>query len=58
MVIAPCADGSASAQTLFMEKPGISDDTAAGFTLLEAKSLPGSAVWLRYKVERQGIPQG
>ena len=58
VVIAPCADGSASAQTLFMEKPGISDDTAAGFTLLEAKSLPGSAVWLRYKVERQGIPQG
>ena len=52
VVIAPCADGSAKTQTLFMEKPGLSDDTAVGFSLLEAKALPDSAVWLRYKAEQ------
>lgn len=51
VVIAPAADGSVKTQTLFMEKPGLSDDTAVGFSLLEARAMRGDAVWLRYKVE-------
>lgn len=52
VVIAPAADGSVKTQTLFMEKEGLSDDTAVGFEVKEAQVLSGSAVWLRYTVEK------
>lgn len=51
VVIAPAADGSVRTQTLFMEKEGLSDDTAVGFSLEEAKALSGGAIWLRYRVQ-------
>ena len=50
IVIAPAADGSTETQSLFMAKDGLSSDTPVSFTLLEAKPMGGSSVWLRYKV--------
>jgi len=50
VVIAPTANGSTKTQILFMARDGLSDDTPIGFSLLEAKALDGSSVWLRYKV--------
>ncbi len=52
VVIAPCADGSTETQTLFQVKDGLSTDTPVGFTLKSAKTLSGSAVWLRYTVNK------
>lgn len=50
IVMAPAADGSREAQTLFMTKEGLTGDMAKGFKLLEAKVLDSGSVWLRYKV--------
>lgn len=52
VVIAPCADGSTATQTLFQMKDGLSTDDPVGFTLKSADVLDGSAVWLRYTVNR------
>ncbi|WP_195984554.1 RibD family protein [Clostridium sp. D33t1_170424_F3] len=52
VVMAPCADGSTTTQTLFQTKEGLSTDDPVGFTLKSADVLDGSAVWLRYTVNR------
>ncbi|MGI6230554.1 MAG: RibD family protein [Tractidigestivibacter sp.] len=50
VVISPAADGSTKTQTLFMEKPGLSDDTPVAFDLLDVQRCEGDCVWLRYGV--------
>ena len=50
VVIAAAADGSPTTQTLFMAREGLSNDTPVSFELLEAKTMGGGSVWLRYKV--------
>lgn len=50
LVIAPIADGSLEAQSLFMAKEPLSEVQPVAFTLIEAKPLKESTVWLRYKV--------
>lgn len=52
VVIAPCADGSTTTQTLFQVKEALSTDDPVGFTLKSADVLDGGAVWLRYLVNR------
>ena len=52
LVIAPCADGSTKTQTLFQVRDGLSTDAPVGFTLKSAEALAGSAVWLRYTVNK------
>ena len=51
IVIAAAADGSATTQTLFMVRDGLSNDKPVGFKLLEAKAMDGDSVWLRYLVK-------
>lgn len=51
VVLAPCADGSATTQTLFQAKDGLSTEEPVGFTLKSADVLEGDAVWLRYLVK-------
>ena len=51
VVIAATADGSASTQTLFMTREGLSDDTPVSFKLQETKVMAGDSVWLRYLVQ-------
>lgn len=50
VVIAAAADGSPTTQTLFMAREGLSNDTPVSFELVEAKTMAGSSVWLRYRV--------
>lgn len=50
VVIAAAADGSPTTQTLFMAREGLSNDTPVSFELLEAKTMDGGSVWLRYRV--------
>lgn len=49
IVMAPIADGSDS-QSLFIAKENFSEVKPVAFTLIEAKPLKESTVWLRYKV--------
>lgn len=51
VVIAAVADGSATTQTLFMTRDGLSDDTPVGFKLQEVKVMDGDSIWLRYLVK-------
>lgn len=55
LVVAPAADGSSSTQTLFMTKKGLSDERPVGFQLQDAKAMEGGSVWLRYKVNTEGV---
>src|SRR5690625_544033 len=50
IVMAPIADGSAEAQSLFTASETFSEVKPVAFTLIEAKPLKESTVWLRYKV--------
>lgn len=55
LVVAPAADGSSRTQTLFMTKKGLSDERPVGFQLQDAKAMEGGSVWLRYKVNTEGV---
>ena len=50
IVMAPIADGSPEAQSLFIAKEPFSEVKPVAFTLVEAKPLKESTVWLRYLV--------
>lgn len=50
VVIAAAADGSATTQTLFMVREGLSDETPIRFDLQSAEVRNGGSVWLRYKI--------
>lgn len=51
VVVAAAADGSAAAQTLFMARDGLSNDTPVRFKLQEARVMDGDSIWLRYLVK-------
>lgn len=51
VVIAPAADGSADTQTLFMARPGFSDDQPVVFSVKDCKVMADGKVWLRYDVQ-------
>ena len=51
VVIAPAADGSADTQTLFMARPGFSDDQPVVFSVKDCKVMADGKVWLRYDVK-------
>lgn len=49
LVIAPVADGSADAASIFERAEFLSDGGPAAFSLKEAKPRDGDAIWLRYQ---------
>lgn len=51
IVIAPFADGSVSAASLFETKDGLSEDNPVSFDLENVESREDGTVWLRYKVK-------
>lgn len=51
IIMAPIADGSPDAQTLFMARAPLSEVRPVSFTLIDAKPLEDSTVWLRYSVD-------
>lgn len=53
MVIAPAADGSADAPSLFDTKEGLSNDTPVSFTLKNVETKEDSTVWLTYMVNNR-----
>lgn len=52
IVMAPIADGSPDSPRLFMTKEPLSKVQPRSFSLIEAKPLEDSTVWLRYRVNR------
>lgn len=49
IVVAPAADGSTKTQSLFMAREPFTQDLPVVFSLLEARPLHDSIVWLRYQ---------
>lgn len=52
-VIAPVADGAATAPSLFETKEGVSDDLPVSFTLKNVETNEEGAVWLTYMVNNR-----
>lgn len=50
IIIAPTADGSPNATSLFEAKEGLSEDAPIGFTLKNVEAKNDGSVWLRYLV--------
>lgn len=51
VVLAPAADGSTETQSLFMARPGFSDDRPVVFSVKHCKVMDDGKVWLRYDVK-------
>lgn len=51
LVMTPSADGNLKTQTLFDMKPGLTDDSPVGFSLIDVKPF-GDTVWLRYQLKK------
>ncbi|KQB79562.1 dihydrofolate reductase family protein [Clostridium butyricum] len=51
VVIAPTADGSTTAPTLFQTKEGLTEDVPVGFKLKEVNSYDDGTIWIRYYVK-------
>lgn len=49
LVIVPLTDGGVNVATVFDQSPFVSSGAPIAFKLLEAKTLPGDCVWLRYQ---------
>ena len=50
IVIAPAADGSATAPTLFETKAGLTQNNPIGFKLKNVEVLTHGGIWLRYEI--------
>ena len=50
LVIAPVADGSTTAASIFAQAPFLPPHGPVPFALKEAKPLEGGALWLRYGI--------
>jgi riboflavin biosynthesis pyrimidine reductase len=53
VVIAPTADGSSTAPSLFETREGLSVDTPVGFNLKNVEAKEDGSVWLRYTVNNK-----
>ena len=53
IVMAPVADGSTTARSIFERSDFLPQRSPAAFSLLEAKKLEGDGLWLRYTMKEQ-----
>lgn len=53
IVIAPVADGNTKSVSIFEKSEFLPQRDPAAFTLIEAKTLEGDALWLRYKLKKE-----
>ncbi|WP_200137137.1 MULTISPECIES: dihydrofolate reductase family protein [unclassified Pseudomonas] len=50
LLMAPVADGSPGAPSMFTAKAPLTQVQPRAFTLIEAKPLEGGTIWARYKI--------
>ncbi|MEK5232094.1 RibD family protein [Lysinibacillus sp. FSL K6-0232] len=58
IVIAPTADGCATAPSLFETREGLSTAIPVGFSLKAVEAQEDGSVWLRYTVKKAGTDNG
>lgn len=55
LILAPAADGNVNTQSLFMARPGISEDHPVLFRPLDVQLLDDGFVWLHYAVGKKNM---